>query len=118
MGRTGVCWDGSVADPFFAALKNGLCYRTAFATRHSAGRAMVEYIEAFYNRIRLHSASATEHRTKSEPSTSRITHSPRESRECGCPLRAHQTIDHGGSFTKPPGAGVKAGRRPPEGPRP
>ena len=36
-------------------------------------------------------ASATEHPTKSEPSTSRITHSPRESRECRCPLRAHQT---------------------------
>ena len=36
-------------------------------------------------------ASATEHPTKSEPSTSRITHSPRESREYRCPLRAHQT---------------------------
>ena len=55
MGRTGVCWDNSMAESFFAALKNELIYRTAFTTRESARRAIVEYIEVFYNRIRLHS---------------------------------------------------------------
>jgi putative transposase len=55
MGRTGVCWDNSMAESFFAALKNELIYRTAFTTRQSARRAIAEYIEVFYNRIRLHS---------------------------------------------------------------
>ena len=55
MGRTGVCWDNAMAESFFAALKNELIYRTAFTTRQSARRAIVEYIEVFYNRIRLHS---------------------------------------------------------------
>jgi putative transposase len=55
MGRTGVCWDNAMAESFFAALKNELIYRTAFTTRKSARCAIVEYIEVFYNRIRLHS---------------------------------------------------------------
>jgi putative transposase len=55
MGRTGICWDNAMAESFFAALKNELIYRTAFPTRESARRAIAEYIEVFYNRIRLHS---------------------------------------------------------------
>ena len=55
MGRTGVFWDNSMAESFFAALKNELIYRTVYPTRQSARRAIVEYIEVFYNRIRLHS---------------------------------------------------------------
>jgi transposase InsO family protein len=55
MGRTGVCWDNSMAESFFAALKNELVYRTIFPTRKHARRAIVEYIEVFYNRQRLHS---------------------------------------------------------------
>jgi putative transposase len=55
MGRTGVCWDNSMAESFFAALKNELVYRTVFPTRHHARRAVVDYIEVFYNRQRLHS---------------------------------------------------------------
>jgi putative transposase len=55
MGRTGVCWDNAMAESFFGAMKNELIYRTAFPTRQSARRAIVEYIEVFYNRIRLHS---------------------------------------------------------------
>ena len=44
-----------MAESFFAALKNELIYRTAFPNRESARRAIAEYIEVFYNRIRLHS---------------------------------------------------------------
>ena len=55
MGRTGICWDNAMAESFFAALKNELIYRTAFPTRESARRAIADYIEVFYNRIRLHS---------------------------------------------------------------
>jgi transposase InsO family protein len=55
VGRTGVCWDNSMAESFFGALKNELVYRTAFPTREHARRAVARYIEVFYNRKRLHS---------------------------------------------------------------
>jgi putative transposase len=55
VGRTGVCWDNAMAESFFGALKNELVYRTSFATRAHARRAIVRYIEVFYNRKRLHS---------------------------------------------------------------
>jgi putative transposase len=56
VGRTGVCWDNALAESFFATLKNELVHRTAFPTRRHAKRAIVGYIEGFYNRRRLHSA--------------------------------------------------------------
>jgi putative transposase len=55
MGRQGQCWDNALAESFFASLKNELVYRTVFATQDRARRAVAEYIEVFYNRIRLHS---------------------------------------------------------------
>lgn len=55
MGRRGQCWDNALAESFFASLKNELVYRTVFATQDRARRAVAEYIEVFYNRIRLHS---------------------------------------------------------------
>ena len=55
MGKVGQCWDNAMAESFFASLKNELVYRTAFPTRAHARRAVAEYIEVFYNRIRLHS---------------------------------------------------------------
>ncbi|MCX5096454.1 IS3 family transposase [Streptomyces sp. NBC_00365] len=55
VGRTGVCWDNAMAESFFGALKNELVHRTAFPTRAHAHRAIVRYIEMFYNRKRLHS---------------------------------------------------------------
>jgi len=56
MGKTGVCWDNSVAESFFATLKNELYYRYVFATRDRARFAVAEYIEVFYNRTRMHSS--------------------------------------------------------------
>jgi putative transposase len=56
VGRTGVCWDNAVAESFFAALKNEMYYRAAFATRARARFAVADYIEIFYNRRRLHSS--------------------------------------------------------------
>jgi transposase InsO family protein len=55
VGRTGVCWDNAMAESFFGALKNEWLYRVTFTTRAEARRAVVEYIETFYNRKRLHS---------------------------------------------------------------
>ncbi|MGP4030420.1 IS3 family transposase [Actinomadura sp. 3N407] len=57
VGRTGVCWDNAVAESFFGALKNEWLNRMVFATRSKARRAVVQYIEGFYNRRRLHSAN-------------------------------------------------------------
>jgi putative transposase len=54
-GRTGVCWDNSAAESFFASLKNEMYYRQAFPGRARARFAVAEYIEVFYNRVRLHS---------------------------------------------------------------
>ncbi|MFF2518971.1 IS3 family transposase [Streptomyces sp. NPDC058086] len=55
VGRAGVCWDNAMAESFFGALKNELVHRTTFPTRAHAHRAIVRYIEMFYNRKRLHS---------------------------------------------------------------
>lgn len=55
VGRTGVCWDNAMAESFFSALKNEWLNRETFATRAEARQAVVQYIEGFYNRRRLHS---------------------------------------------------------------
>ena len=55
VGRTGVCWDNSMAESFFGVLKNEWLNRMTFATRAEARQAVVQYIEGFYNRKRLHS---------------------------------------------------------------
>jgi putative transposase len=56
MGRTGVCWDNSMAESFFSMLKNELVYRTVYATKAQARRDVIRYIEGFYNSHRQHSA--------------------------------------------------------------
>lgn len=56
MGRTGVCWDNSMAESFFASLKNERVYRTVYATKAQARRDVIAYIEGFYNSRRRHSA--------------------------------------------------------------
>ena len=54
-GRTGVCWDNAAAESFFASLNNEMYYRQTFPARARARFAVAEYIEVFYNRVRLHS---------------------------------------------------------------
>lgn len=56
MGRTGQCWDNSMAESFFAALKNECVYRTVYATKPQARQDVIRYIEGFYNPRRRHSA--------------------------------------------------------------
>ena len=55
MGSKGDCYDNAVAESFFATLKKDLLRRRSFATRQEARTAVFDYIEAFYNPIRLHS---------------------------------------------------------------
>ena len=56
MSRKGNCWDNAVAESFFATLKAELVRLTRWTTRAELRSAVFEYIEAFYNRRRLHSA--------------------------------------------------------------
>lgn len=55
MSRKGNCWDNAVAESFFATIKKELIHRYRFKTRRQAAAAVFEYIEAFYNRVRMHS---------------------------------------------------------------
>lgn len=55
MSRRGNCWDNAVAESFFGTLKTKLIHSQCFATRETAKTAVVEWIEVFYNRQRIHS---------------------------------------------------------------
>lgn len=56
LGRTGICWDNAIVESFFGALKRELVHRHRFATRAQARQAIFVWIQAWYNRRRLHSA--------------------------------------------------------------
>ena len=55
MSRVGNCYDNAVMESFFGTLK-AECATQQFATRAQARTAIFEYIEAWYNRERLHSS--------------------------------------------------------------
>jgi transposase InsO family protein len=56
MSRKGNCYDNAYIESFWSSLKYELVYHRRFATKHEARAAIFEYIEAFYNRTRLHSS--------------------------------------------------------------
>jgi putative transposase len=56
MSRRGNCYDNAYAESFFHSLKVELVHRRRFKTRGEATAAIFEYIEAWYNRRRIHSA--------------------------------------------------------------
>jgi transposase InsO family protein len=58
VGRTGICFDNSLAESFNAALKVERVHRTVYPTRKKAREDIARYIELRYNRVRLHSALA------------------------------------------------------------
>ena len=55
MSRKGNCWDNAVAESFFKTMKTEMVYQQVFRTKKSAGLAVFEYIEVWYNRKRRHS---------------------------------------------------------------
>ncbi len=73
MGSVGDAYDNAMAESFFASLETELLDRTSFRTRADARLAVFDYIEAFYNPHRRHSALAYlspaefERRYRSEP---------------------------------------------------
>jgi putative transposase len=56
MSRKGNCYDNAFIESFWSSLKYETVYRRKFATRAEARTALFDYIESFYNRIRLHSS--------------------------------------------------------------
>ncbi|NOS75975.1 MAG: IS3 family transposase [Methyloglobulus sp.] len=59
MSRKGDCWDNAVSEslPRGYTLKTELIHHETYLTRYPAKQAVFEYIEAFYNRERLHLAN-------------------------------------------------------------
>lgn len=57
MSRRGNCWDNAVTESFFGILKNELIHHERFCTRQEAKDKLFDYIEVFYNRSRIHSAT-------------------------------------------------------------
>lgn len=55
MSRRGNCWDNACVESFFKTLKTELIGKTIYPSRKAAERAIFEYIEVFYNRVRTHS---------------------------------------------------------------
>lgn len=55
VGRTGVCWDNSVAESFWSSLKREVVSRYRFDDRATARRAIFAWINT-YNHRRLHSS--------------------------------------------------------------
>lgn len=55
MSRKGNCWDNAPTESWFNSFKNERVHGVSFATRAAMTAASFEYIEAFYNRKRLHS---------------------------------------------------------------
>ena len=58
MSRKGNCYDNAAMESFWSTLKLELIYRRDFTTRTQARCQIFDYIEAFYNRQRFHSARA------------------------------------------------------------
>ncbi|TKB75073.1 MAG: IS3 family transposase [Nitrospira sp.] len=56
MSRKGNCYDNAPVESFFSSLKNELVHHRQFQNQAEAQVAIVEYIERFYNRQRLHQA--------------------------------------------------------------
>jgi putative transposase len=56
MSEVGQCWDNAPVESFFGRLKCEIEPDEMFATRDQARAVIFEYLEVFYNRVRLHSS--------------------------------------------------------------
>lgn len=56
MSRKGNALDNAPMESFFATLKKELIHRVDYQTRREAKSSIFEYIEGFYNPVRIHSA--------------------------------------------------------------
>ena len=56
MSGVGQCWDNAPVESFFGSLKRELRPGEVFATPDHARAEIFEYLEVYYNRVRLHSS--------------------------------------------------------------
>lgn len=74
MSRKGNCHDNAVAESFFSTLERELLCDKTFASHEEASVQIFEYIEGFYNTVRLHShlnyVSPVEFELAMQPSSS------------------------------------------------
>jgi putative transposase len=56
MAGKGNCYDNAAMESFWATLKTDLNIRQPFKTKEDARQAIFDYIEVFYNRVRMHSS--------------------------------------------------------------
>lgn len=56
MSRKGNCYDNAPMESFFKSFKVEEVYEQTYQTHEHATRGVIDYIERFYNRVRLHSA--------------------------------------------------------------
>lgn len=56
MCRKGDCWDNAPVESFFSTLKMERIYLRRYETRREATTDIFEYMEAFYNRKRIHTS--------------------------------------------------------------
>jgi putative transposase len=56
MSRKGRCYDNAAMKSFWSSLKNERVHRCAYQTRAEARQSIFEWIELYYNRVRLHSS--------------------------------------------------------------
>jgi putative transposase len=57
MSRKGNCWDNAPMESFWGKLKYEWLADRHFRTREEARAAVFEYVEIFYNRLRIHEAN-------------------------------------------------------------
>ena len=73
MSRKGNCYDNAFIESFWSTLKYELVYHHRFSTFSQARTAIFDYIEIFYNRIRLHSSLAYQSPINFESQLNQIT---------------------------------------------
>jgi putative transposase len=56
MSRRASCWDNAVMESFIKTLKVERIYQLRYETREIAKLDIVDWIEGFYNRTRMHSS--------------------------------------------------------------
>lgn len=56
MGSTGDCFDNAVTESAIGTVKSECLFNKVFQTREVARMEIFDYIESFYNRVRLHSS--------------------------------------------------------------
>ncbi len=56
MSAKGCCYDNAACESFFHSLKVELVYQENYVTREQARSSIFEYIEAYFNTRRRHSA--------------------------------------------------------------